>query len=105
MAEQAESDLPVINAFWAVVFTGIALIWPIALLGSMFLFAMHQARAVPQMFLFLATVAYGPVYLVSLIRARRYKREGNHQACFRTWMIFCGVNVVIWIVAFFWFFL
>jgi len=100
MPAQVESDLPLINAFWTVIFTALAFLWPVALLISMFSLSAHNGKVVPLVLLFLATIAYGPAYLIVRLKTRRPKRERAYEASVRAWLTIFGSNVLIWIVAF-----
>ena len=83
-----------------VIFTLLALAWPIAAFAALFMFDAPSAGGVPVYMLFFSTMSYGPIYLVSLGRSFSLKRVGKVEEARKVWLKLCGTNIVVWILSF-----
>lgn len=83
----------------AVLFTLLAIVWPIATFAIGMLFDAPSNHRFSMKLLFYVTAAYGPVYLIALVFASGQSASGDYRSAAATWGLLCGGNVALWFVA------
>lgn len=90
-------NLPELNGFLAMAFSGLAVIWLGGVLMVPMLFDSRPSGmyAITAYGFAITYLMYGPVYIAALIKTRMLIRENKEIEVTRTWLYFCGGIVVL----------